>query len=156
MALFNTLRTISNNRQIKAVIWLAVAIAIIRVLAGWIIAGTNKNLILAGLAIGLLTITIRILNNWRDGFYMFYVWLLFEDLLRKYAGNNMVIFFAKDVLVAITFVSFVVAVRRHSAKSFRPPFLFAMSLLFLLCVAQVFNSNSPSILYGVLGLKMYF
>ena len=156
MASFNTFGTISNNRQVKAVIWLAAAIGIIWVLSRWIIAGTTNNFILAGLAIGLLTITIRILNNWRDGFYMFYVWLLFEDLIRKYMGNNMVIFFAKDVLVAITFVSFVVAVRRHTARSFRPPFLFAMSLLFWLCVAQVFNSNSPSVLYGLLGLKMYF
>ena len=31
---------------------------------------------------------ITILNNWRNGVYFFFTWLLFEDLAHKYLGNN--------------------------------------------------------------------
>src|SRR5437899_6647772 len=39
-----------------------------------------------------------ILNNWRHGVYLFLAWLLFEDFARKFLGNNMAIYFAKDFL----------------------------------------------------------
>ena len=39
------------------------------------------------------------LRDWRNGFYVFLVWLLFEDLVRKFLGNNLAIYFGKDVLV---------------------------------------------------------
>ena len=41
-------------------------------------------------------VAVTVLRNWRLGFYFFLVWLLFEDLVRKYLGNNMAIYFAKD------------------------------------------------------------
>jgi len=90
------------------------------------------------------------------GFYFFVIWLLFEDLFRKYLGNNMAIYFGKDVLAALTYLSLFVAIRRRQAKLFRPPFLFFFSLFFWLAVLQIFNPYSPSVLYGVLGMKLYF
>src|SRR4029077_4485641 len=41
-------------------------------------------------------------------------------------------------------------------KIFRPPFRVFLSLFFWLGVLQVFNQNSPSIWYGLLGFKVYF
>ena len=101
-------------------------------------------------------VAIAILRDWRQGFYMFLVWLLFEDLVRKFLGNNMTIYFAKDVLVGLVYISFYAQVRRGRAKVFRPPFLIFLSLFFWLAAMQVFNTNSPSVLYGLLGLKLYF
>jgi hypothetical protein len=74
------------------------------------------------LAVGSVFI-IAILNNWRNGVYFFFTWLLFEDLARKYLGNNMAVYFAKDVLVAVVYVSFIIAVRRKkNCKTCAPAF----------------------------------
>lgn len=40
---------------------------------------------------------VAILRRWRSGFYMFMVWLLFEDLVRRYMGNGLALFFGKDI-----------------------------------------------------------
>jgi hypothetical protein len=101
-------------------------------------------------------VAITILRRWRTGFYMFLVWLLFEDLVRKYLGNNMAIYFGKDVLVGLVYISFFAQVRRGREKLFRPPFLLPLLIFLWLGVIQIFNQNSPSILYGVLGFKLYF
>jgi hypothetical protein len=95
------------------------------------------------------------MSDWRNGLYLFLIWLLIEDLVRKYMGNNMAIYFAKDALVGITYLVFAKSSRIR--VSFLPPALrFALALFVLLGTVQVFNPNSPSIVYGVLGLKLYF
>ena len=76
------------------------------------------------------TFLVGILNNWRNGLYFFLTWLLFEDFARKFLGNNMAIYFAKDVLIAFVYISF--------------------------GVMQVFNPASNTLIYGVLGVKVYF
>jgi len=48
----------------------------------------------------------------------FLAWLLFEDFARKFLGNNMVIYFAKDFLAAVVYFSFIVAI---VAKRFLVP-----------------------------------
>jgi hypothetical protein len=96
------------------------------------------------------------LRNWRMGFYLFFVWMLFEDLVRKFMGNSLELFFGKDVLLVIVYVALFMEIRRGREKTFRPPFLVFLSLFVWLGVVQVFNQNSPSILYGLLGFKVYF
>jgi hypothetical protein len=107
--------------------------------------------IFAGCVVAAMT-----LKNWRTGFYLFFVWMLFEDLFRKYMGNGLALFFGKDVLVVLVYISLFANIRRRREKRFQPPFLFCLSLFFLLGVLQVFNPNSPHILYGLLGFKTYF
>jgi len=99
---------------------------------------------------------VAILRNWRLGFYFFLVWILFEDLTRKFLGNNMAIYFAKDVLVGLVYVSLLVDIRNGRAKAFRPPFLPFLVAFFWLGAMQIFNPNSPHILYGLMGIKIYF
>src|SRR5260370_7279995 len=89
-------------------------------------------------------IVIAILNNWRNGLYFFLTWLLFEDFARKYLGNNMAIYFAKDVLAAVVYLSFFLAYRRQQVASFRPPFLVPLLLFVLFEVMQLFNPPSPN------------
>ncbi|MGH9775201.1 MAG: hypothetical protein ACRD50_09675 [Candidatus Acidiferrales bacterium] len=122
----------------------------------WIAGEQLGTLELAVAAIAVVAVSVSILRNWRSGFYLFLIWLLFEDLVRKYQGNNMAIYFAKDVLVGIVYISFVVTARRKGEPMFRPPFVIWVSLFFWLAVIQMFNPNSPSVLYGLLGLKLYF
>ena len=145
-----------RRRQLNAALLFLVGFGLILLLTSWILNGADKQLIYAGLGVVVVLITIRILKNWRDGLYMFLIWLLFEDLIRKYMGNNMAIYFGKDFLVAAVYISFLLGMRRHTVKLFRPPFIFALNLFIWIGVAQVFNPNSPSFIYGLLGLKLYY
>ena len=99
---------------------------------------------------------VAILRNWRLGLYFFLIWVLFEDLTRKYLGNNMAIYFAKDALVGLVYLSLFVDIRAGRAKAFRPPFMPFLIVFFWFGVLQLFNSNSPHILYGLMGIKIYF
>jgi hypothetical protein len=99
---------------------------------------------------------VAMLNNWRTGLYLFLTWLLFEDFARKFLGNNMAIYFAKDFLVLVVYISFFAALRRKEAKVFRPPFLIPVLLLVWLGILQIFNPASTSIWYGLMGVKILF
>ena len=118
--------------------------------------GNARTLEFVALGFTVCAIAVAILRNWRTGFYFFLVWMLFEDLARKYMGNSTALFFGKDLLLALVYISFFREVRLGRAKSFRPPFLLFLGVFFWLGLLQVFNPNSPSILYGILGMKTYF
>jgi len=123
---------------------------------GQIATGKMQSIMLAAMGLAAGAVAIAILRNWRSGFYLFLVWLLFEDLPSKYLGNATVLFFGKDILAGVVYISFFVALRKHKEKLFRPLFLFPLFLFAWLAAAQIFNPNTPSILYGLLGFKMYF
>lgn len=146
----------SRNQGLVSVSLWALGLLSAWMVGGWIAAEdlTSVGFVAAGVVMCL--ICAAILQNWRSGFYVFLTWLLFEDLVRKFLGNNMSIFFAKDVLVGVTYISLLVMIRRKQAAVFRPPFLMWFSLFFWIGVVQIFNPNSPSFLYGGLGFKIYF
>jgi hypothetical protein len=125
-------------------------------LGGEIAANNVRSLQFAGGGLFAAITAVAILKNWRTGFYLFLVWMLFEDLFRKYMGNGLALFFGKDILAALVYISFFAEVRRGREKRFRPPFLLFLALFFLLGFLQVFNQNSTHILYGLLGFKTYF
>ena len=124
--------------------------------ADFIIAGDLTGLGLVALAAAVCALVIAILNDWSKGLYFFLVWLLFEDFARKYLGNNMVIYFAKDFLLLVVYISFLAANRRKEVTGFRPPFLVPILLFVWFGVIQVFNPASTHIMYGLLGLKLFF
>lgn len=124
--------------------------------AGFILAGDLTGLGLAALAIVVFALVIAILNDWRKGLYFFLTWLLFEDFARKYLGNNMAIYFGKDLLVLVVYLSFFIAYRRKEVVGFRPPFLMPLLLFVWFGVIQIFNPGSTHIVYGLLGFKLFF
>ncbi len=152
----DAMRTISESRQLRGVILFFCLAGVAWEISVWIINGSTQNLFMGGLAIGMVIVTIAILRDWRSGFLIFIAWLLFEDLLRKFLGNGTVLFFGKDVLAGITYLSLFRAKRLGRIAWFRPHFLVPFGLFFGLAFIQVFNTWSPSILYGLLGLKLYF
>jgi hypothetical protein len=135
---------------------LAGLMGIVWALANWIVTGSFGMLVIGGMAIALAIAVVTTLSNWRVGVLLFILWLLFEDLARKYLGNGYILFFGKDVLAAITYVSLWRAKRRGEVPWFRPPFIVPLALFFSLAFIQVFNTWTPSVLYGFLGLKLYF
>lgn len=121
-----------------------------------VIGGDLKELAFLGAGFVVLAFVVAMLANWRRGLYLFLVWLFFEDFARKYLGNNMVIYFAKDFLVAVVYLSFFIAWRRGRATGFRPPFLVPLLLFVWFGIIQIFNPGSSHIMYGLLGTKLFF
>ena len=126
--------------------------------AQYIITNDVDSLAFAGMAFVGGVIVVAILNNWRHGVYFFLGWLLFEDFARKFLSNNMAIYFAKDIILAVVYLSFFAACRRKDKdlQTFRPPFLMALLIFAWFGVLQMFNPASTSIFYGILGMKLYF
>jgi hypothetical protein len=140
---------------------IGVGLFVVSLWLAWEVGGKIAGEDLRSVELGVLAFAgclaaVTILRNWRSGFYLFMVWLLFEDLFRKYLGNGTALFFGKDVLALLTYISLYLAVRRGREKTFRPPFLLFLSLFVWLGAIQIFNQNSPSIFYGLLGFKLYF
>src|SRR6266849_4306327 len=124
--------------------------------ANYVIAGDMTSLAYVALLFIGSAFVVAMLNSWRKGLYFFLTWLLFEDFARKYLGNNMAIYFAKDVLALVVYLAFFLAYRRKQVTSFRPPFLLPVLLFVWFGVLQVFNPASTNLVYGVLGLKLFF
>jgi hypothetical protein len=124
--------------------------------AQYVINGDMTGLAYAVMCILGCAIVVAILHNWRNGVYFFLSWLLFEDFARKFLGNNMAIYFAKDFLVLVVYISFFVAVRRKEVTVFRPPFLVPLLVFIWFGVIQIFNPASTHIMYGLMGMKIYF
>src|SRR5271165_5939186 len=101
-------------------------------------------------------VVIAILNDWRRGLYFLFAWILFEDFVRKYLGNNMAIYFGKDVLAIILYISFFRARLAKQVGIFRIPFRIPLLLFFWFGLMQMFNPASNSIYYGILGMKIDF
>ncbi len=146
---------------IKNQAWIGLGLFVLALWLAWqagskIVANDWRTMEIAVVGIAGCVVVPTILRNWRLGFYIFFVWMLFEDLVRKFMGNSAALFFGKDFLLALVYLSFYIQIRRGREKSFRPPFLIFLGFFFWLAVLQVFNDNSPSILYGLLGLKVYF
>ena len=124
--------------------------------AEYVIRGDFAGLAYVGMAVVGGAIVLGILNNWRNGVYFFLSWLLFEDFARKYLGNNMAIYFVKDFLALVVFISFLAALRRKEVTSFRPPFLGPVLIFVWFGALQIFNPASTSIWYGLMGFKIFF
>src|SRR5258706_1921610 len=123
----------------------------------YVLANDWKGLTFVAIAAAGVVFAVRILKNWRQGLYIFFGWLFVEDFVRKYLGNNMVVYFAKDFLVILIYISFYAERRNLKEKTvFRPPFLMPLLVFLWFAIAQVFNPGSPSVFYGFLGLKLYF
>lgn len=154
---------LTRVRQVHEQAWITIAffalgLLVARELAVHIVDDDVKFFQLA--AFGLLgcVAVVAILRNWRLGFCLFNVWLLFEDFVRKYMGNGTALFFGKDVLALLIYASLLFAMRNGKEKRFHPPFLlwFPLSIFMWFAAFQILNPNSPSILYGLLGFKLDF
>jgi hypothetical protein len=83
--------------------------------------------------------------------------LPFEDFVRKFAGNDMVIYFIKDFIIAATYFSFVMWTRHSGRKDrLRNPIAVPLALWFIWSIIQIFNPNLPGLILGPIGLRMSF
>ena len=146
---------LSRNPLVTLGLWVIVIFAAYKV-AEAILANDLSSLAYAGILFLAGAVIVAILNDWRRGLYFLVAWILFEDLVRKFLGNNMAIYFAKDVLTIILYFSFFKAQRAKRVQTFRVPFRIPLLLFIWFGLLQVFNPASTSIFYGILGMKVYF
>jgi hypothetical protein len=147
---------VGGRKVLTSLVVFALTLAAAYAVANYILADDTAGLIYVGLAFLVSAFVVAMLKNWRRALYIFLVWLFFEDFARKFLGNNMAIYFAKDFLVAVVYLSFFLAWRRKQIQGFRPPFLLPLLFLVWFGFLQVFNPASPHIIYGVLGMKLFF
>ncbi|HKB97159.1 MAG TPA: hypothetical protein VKD23_00095 [Terriglobales bacterium] len=147
-----------RRSPLATVFFLVLAAATAYETSTYILKGDLTGLAYVGIAYAIGVLVVAILHDWRNGLYFFLAWLLFEDLSRKFLGNNMAIYFAKDFLLIVVYLSFFIAYRRRdkSVQTFRPPFLRILLVFVWFGVMQVFNPASTHIVYGLLGMKLYF
>ena len=145
-----------RRRPLAGMVFLLLFAAAADETASYVISGNMTGLGFVALACVGCAFVLAVLSSWRNGLYFFLVWLLFEDFARKYLGNNMAIYFAKDVLALVVYLAFFLAYRRKQVTSFRPPFLVPILLFVWFGVMQVFNPASTNLVYGILGLKLFF
>ncbi len=124
--------------------------------AGAILSDDIESLAYAALLFIGGAVVVAILNDWRRGLYLLVAWIFFEDFVRKYLGNNMAIYFGKDALVIILYISFFRASLAKQVGIFRIPFRIPLLLFFWFGLMQMFNPASNSIYYGILGMKIDF
>jgi len=146
---------LSRKPLVALGLWVIVIFAAYKV-AEAILADDLNSLAYAGILIVAGAVVVAILNDWRRGLYVFVAWILFEDFVRKFLGNNMAIYFGKDVLAIILYFSFFKAQRAKRVQTFRIPFRIPLLLFIWYGLLQVFNPASSSIFYGILGIKLYF
>jgi hypothetical protein len=154
--MFSPTRNPKVSRALLSLGFFAGAVYLAYIMGQWVL-----NDQVSGLGMGIaffcgLGVLLAILGRWRLGVFLLLVWLPLEDLVRKYRGNNMSVYFAKDLLAAVAYGAFLFAVMKRRERLFRPPFWLALVAFTALGVVQIFNPRSPSIFYGLLGVQMYF
>ena len=121
-----------------------------------VLAGDISGLMFVALVSAGGTVVVTMLNDWRRGLYVLVAWILFEDFARKFLGNNMAVYFGKDILALILYVSFFRARISQKMERFRFPFRIVLLTYIWYAFLQVFNPSSNSVFYGILGMKVDF
>jgi len=153
----DTLPSLRNSRNPVVAVGIFVVVIIAAYQAAQVVLSGDFSAF-AYLALGVVAVafSVMILNDWHKGLYIFIAWILFEDFARKFLGNNMAIYFAKDFLVLLLYASFYRARLSKKYPRFRVPFGLALGAFFWFCLLQVFNPASTSVYFGILGMKIWF
>ncbi|MEK7624465.1 MAG: hypothetical protein AAB404_01950 [Patescibacteria group bacterium] len=106
--------------------------------------------------ITLVVLVVAILSRWRWGVFIVFAWLLLEDLIRRFIpGQPPQTMLVKDILIALTFFSFLLYFFFRNKKIWKPPFWGILLIFVVLSIINVFNPNSPGLLFGLVGLRGY-
>jgi hypothetical protein len=121
-----------------------------------VLSNDFTSLGLAALLVGGTFVVSVILRDWRKGLYLLVAWIIFEDFVRKYLGNNMAVYFGKDILALIVYFAFFRTRKTKELDRLRIPFRIPLLIFIWFAALQAFNPASPSIFYGILGMKVNF
>lgn len=147
---------VETQRRVLPVTSVGAAL-IITLYLGQAIAAENYGLLMILLTLGSAAfLGLFILRNWRIGVFAFFTWIVFEDLVRKYLGNNLVIYAVKDVVVLMTYISYFLGLRKQGREGFKNPLAVPLLLWFGWAVVEAFNPHVEHFLVPIVGLRMSF
>ena len=155
-------RLVTSPRRLRPrEVALAILVAATLILGAALVAryaalGPSHTAAILFLGLAAVGIAVVCVVRWSLGLYLFLLWLVLEDLPRKFLGNDLLVYFGKDLLLAAVFVGFLLAVRAGKVARFRPAFLLPLLAFVGVGILQIFNPSSPSVLYGLLGIKLYY
>lgn len=110
----------------------------------------------AGLLILSVIMVTAIFHRWRFGVYCVFVWLFVGDIVRRLIpGQPPAVMLIGDVLLLLTYSSFLAMVMIKGKDLWMPPFVITLLLFVSIVAINIFNPNSPGILIGVIGLRSY-
>jgi hypothetical protein len=119
--------------------------------------GDWRTLVIALVFVGAGVLGLQVLRNWRLGIVIFFTWIVVEDLIRKYLGNRIILYGAKDVLIVLVYVSFLFArMVSRCASDFRNPIRVPLMAVIGLALAECFNPHIEHPLIPLIGLRMFF
>ncbi len=105
-------------------------------------------------------IVFLVLSRWRTGIIIVFIWLYFEDVVRRLLpGQPPEVKLITDGLVLILYLSFLAATtvqRAGVSSSWRPPFLTGLIVFLCVSVIGALNPHSPGTLFSLLGFRSYF
>lgn len=116
-----------------------------------------RVMLVASVFVGAGALGLQILRNWRFGIVSFFVWIVLEDLIRKHLGNQIILYGTKDLLILLTYTSYLFArLRGRRSGDFRSPIRIPLGACLLLALAECFNPEIGHPLIPVIGLRMHF
>ena len=146
--MLNARPDVFQSKTLRAMALLAGLFFMTWTLSGWIVSGSSIYLVFAGVACAGFLALIYILKDWRTGVFMFLIWLVFEDLIRKFAGNSLFMFFGKDIIIGMAYVSMLAAKRRGRLALLKPPFLFWLAIFFWWASCKYSTHTLPTFFTG--------
>ena len=97
-----------------------------------------------------------ILYRWRFGVYFMFIWLFAGDMVRRLIpGQPPEIMLIGDVLLFLTYCSFLAMLAIKRKGLWMPPFAITFLLFAAIVVINVLNPLSPEMLFGIIGLRSY-
>ncbi len=142
-----------------AIIAAIVAIALVGYfISMWIASGNLRLVTIASSFAGVLGLVLVILKKWQVGIFAFFIWIAAEDLLRKYIGNDMMLYLAKDTLVALAYVAFFIPVmlKWRPGDDFKNPLFVPILAWFIWALVEVLNPGIGHPLEPLVGFRMSF
>ncbi|HXF05761.1 MAG TPA: hypothetical protein VNM72_10150 [Blastocatellia bacterium] len=136
---------------------IALALSIGYGLASLLTMANWRWILIGGVFIVTLVVGLQILRDWRRGITAFFLWIVVEDLIRKYMGNQIILYAAKDLLIVMTYASFLLWRRRSaSTGGWQNPVEVPLLVCLGVAIVNCFNTEIDHPLVPLVGLRMNF
>ena len=143
-----------DNRQLVALGIVVLAVAGASLLGQAIVREDYRDLAVT-LAFGIGGfLSIFIFRDWRLGVVLFFVWAVFEDMLRKFLGNAMMVYATKDLIMLAAYASFLLALAQRKETTMKNPLRVPLLAFVAWVFIETLNPYLENYQVPLLGLRM--
>lgn len=143
-----------DNRQLVALGIVVLAVVGAYLLGQAIVQEDYRDLAIT-LALGIGGfLSIFIFRDWRLGVVLFFVWAVFEDLLRKFLGNAMLVYATKDLIILAAYASFLLALAQRKETAMKNPLRVPLLAFVAWVFIETLNPYLENYQVPLLGLRM--